>query len=53
MNPPSPGGPLEAISATASKESSDTCADYAYNPRAYNPARSISQAILRFGKTVA
>jgi AraC-like DNA-binding protein len=30
-----------------------TCADYAYNPRAYNPARSISQAILRFGKTDA
>ena len=30
-----------------------TCADYAYNPRAYNPARSISQAILRFGETSA
>ncbi len=28
-----------------------TCADYAYNPRAYNPARAISQAILRFGRT--
>lgn len=30
-----------------------TCADYAYNPRAYNPARSIGQAILRLGKTGA
>lgn len=28
-----------------------TCADYAYNPRAYDPARSIGQAILLFGKT--
>lgn len=28
-----------------------TCADYACNPRAYNPARSIGQAILRLGKT--
>ena len=30
-----------------------TCADYAYNPRAYNPARSIGQAILRLGRTSA
>jgi hypothetical protein len=30
-----------------------TCADYAYNPRAYDPARSIGQAILLFGKTTA
>lgn len=28
-----------------------TCADYAYNPRAYDPARSIGQAIWSFGKT--
>jgi hypothetical protein len=26
-----------------------TCADYAYNPRAYDPARSIGQAILHLG----
>ena len=30
-----------------------TCADYAYNPCDYNPARSIAQAILLFGKTHA
>ena len=30
-----------------------TCADYAGNPRAYNPARSIGQAILRLGRTSA
>jgi hypothetical protein len=30
-----------------------TCADYACNPRAYNPGRSIGQAILRLGKTAA
>jgi hypothetical protein len=30
-----------------------TCADYAYDPRAYNPARSIGQAIHRLGKTGA
>jgi AraC-like DNA-binding protein len=30
-----------------------TSADYAYNPKAYNPARSIGQAILRLGKTLA
>jgi AraC-like DNA-binding protein len=30
-----------------------TCADYASNPRGYNPARSIDQAILRFSKTNA
>ena len=30
-----------------------TCADYAYNPRAYNAARSIGQAILRLGSTTA
>jgi hyaluronoglucosaminidase len=30
-----------------------TCADYAYNPQAYDPARSIGQAILLFGKTHA
>jgi hypothetical protein len=30
-----------------------TCADYAYNPRAYAPARSIGQAIWVFGKTRA
>jgi AraC-like DNA-binding protein len=28
-----------------------TCADFAANPRAYNPARSIGQAIVRLGKT--
>ncbi|EEF63027.1 beta-N-acetylglucosaminidase domain-containing protein [Pedosphaera parvula] len=28
-----------------------TCADYASNPREYNPARSIGQAILRLAKT--
>jgi len=28
-----------------------TCADYAYNPRAYDPARSIGQAIRQFAKT--
>jgi AraC-like DNA-binding protein len=28
-----------------------TCADYAYNPMAYNPIRSIGQAILRWAKT--
>jgi hypothetical protein len=30
-----------------------TCADYAYNPRAYDPARSIGQAILAVGETPA
>jgi len=30
-----------------------TCADYAYNPWAYDPARSISQALRRAGKTTA
>lgn len=30
-----------------------TCADYAYNPRAYDPGWSIGQAILLFGKTKA
>jgi hyaluronoglucosaminidase len=30
-----------------------TCADYAYNPRAYDPARSIGQAILNLGATPA
>jgi len=28
-----------------------TCADYAYNPKAYHPVRSIGQAILRWAKT--
>jgi hypothetical protein len=28
-----------------------TCADYAYNPRAYDPARSIGQAILHLAET--
>lgn len=28
-----------------------TCADYAYNPYAYDPARSIGQAVLWLGKT--
>jgi len=28
-----------------------TCADYANDPQAYKPSRSIGQAILRFGKT--
>lgn len=28
-----------------------TCADYANDPLAYKPARSIGQAVLRFGKT--
>ena len=28
-----------------------TCADYAYNPEAYDPMRSIGQAILHLGKT--
>lgn len=28
-----------------------TCADYAYNPRAYNPERSIGQAILQLADT--
>jgi hypothetical protein len=28
-----------------------TCADYAYNPKAYNSVRSIGQAILRWAKT--
>jgi hypothetical protein len=28
-----------------------TCADYSYNPRAYDPARSIGQAILHLGGT--
>lgn len=30
-----------------------TCADYAYNPRAYDPARSISQVILHLGQSEA
>ena len=30
-----------------------TCADYAFNPRAYDPARSIGQVVLLFGKTKA
>jgi hypothetical protein len=30
-----------------------TCADYAYNPRAYDPARSIGQAILLLAATQA
>jgi hyaluronoglucosaminidase len=30
-----------------------TCADYAWNPQAYDPARSIGQAILLLGKTEA
>jgi hypothetical protein len=30
-----------------------TCADYACDPRSYNPARSIGQAIYRLGKTGA
>jgi beta-N-acetylglucosaminidase len=30
-----------------------TCADYAYNPRAYDPARSIGQAILHLARTRA
>ena len=30
-----------------------TCADYARNPHAYNPARSIGQAIVWLGKTRA
>lgn len=30
-----------------------TCADYAYNPRAYDPARSIGQSILNLAKTDA
>ncbi len=30
-----------------------TCADYAHDPGNYNPARSISQAIQRFGRTRA
>jgi AraC-like DNA-binding protein len=30
-----------------------TCADYAYNPRAYDPARAIGQAILQWAKTEA
>ena len=30
-----------------------TCADYAYNPRAYDPSRSIGQAILAVGETPA
>ncbi|MCX6922308.1 MAG: beta-N-acetylglucosaminidase domain-containing protein, partial [Verrucomicrobia bacterium] len=28
-----------------------TCADYAYNPKAYDPQRSIAQAILQFAET--
>jgi hypothetical protein len=28
-----------------------TCADYAYNPRAYDPARSIRQALLAVSET--
>jgi hypothetical protein len=28
-----------------------TCADYAWNPRAYDPGRSIGQAMLRLGDT--
>ncbi|HZM05555.1 MAG TPA: beta-N-acetylglucosaminidase domain-containing protein [Candidatus Saccharimonadales bacterium] len=30
-----------------------TCADYSYNPRAYDPERSIGQAILHLGDTPA
>jgi hypothetical protein len=30
-----------------------TCADYAYNPRAYDPSRSIGQAILAVSETAA
>jgi AraC-like DNA-binding protein len=30
-----------------------TCADYAFNPSGYKPARSIGQAILRFAKSAA
>jgi hypothetical protein len=30
-----------------------TCADYAYNPWAYDPDRSIGQIILRLGNTAA
>jgi hyaluronoglucosaminidase len=30
-----------------------TCADYSYNPRAYDPARSVTQAILHLGETPA
>jgi beta-N-acetylglucosaminidase len=30
-----------------------TCADYAYNPQAYDPARSIGQAILHLAETPA
>jgi AraC-like DNA-binding protein len=30
-----------------------TCAEYACNPRGYNPARAIGQAIVRLGKTTA
>ena len=30
-----------------------TCADYAYNPRAYDPARSIGQAIVHLADTPA
>lgn len=30
-----------------------TCADYAYNPRAYDPARSIGQAIVQLADTPA
>jgi hypothetical protein len=30
-----------------------TCADYAYNPWAYKPSRSIGQSILRFGSDAA
>jgi hypothetical protein len=30
-----------------------TCADYAYNPRAYDPARSVGQAILELADTPA
>jgi hypothetical protein len=30
-----------------------TCADYAYNPRAYDPARSIGQSIMNLAKTDA
>ncbi len=30
-----------------------TCADYSYNPRAYDPARSVGQAILLMGGTPA
>ena len=28
-----------------------TCADYAYNPRAYDPARSIGQSIVHLART--